>query len=82
MGGVRRMVVETTGQLQRGFEAVFGAEPELAIRAPGRVNLIGDHTDYHEGFVLPMAIDRALVLQGRRRSDRRVRVHSLALTPR
>ncbi len=73
------MVVQTLDQLQRGFEAVFGAEPELAIRAPGRVNLIGDHTDYHEGFVLPMAIDRALVLQGRRRTDRRVCVYSLAL---
>src|ERR671933_1580815 len=79
MRSARRMVLVTTGQLRRGFEAVFGAAPELAIRAPGRVNLIGDHTDYPEGFVLPMAIDLALVLQGRRRADRRVRVHSLAL---
>ena len=64
---------------RRDFEALFGAAPEVAIRAPGRVNLIGDHTDYHEGFVLPMAIDRAAVLLGRRRPDRLIRAHSLAL---
>ncbi|HET8627506.1 MAG TPA: galactokinase [Thermomicrobiales bacterium] len=61
------------------FAAAFGAAPEVAVRAPGRVNLIGDHTDNHEGFVLPLAIERATVLLGRRRADRRVCVHSLAL---
>ena len=38
----------------------FGAAPTLLVRAPGRVNLIGEHTDYNDGFVLPMAIDRAI----------------------
>jgi galactokinase len=41
------------------FRRQWGAEPELLVRAPGRVNLIGEHTDYNDGFVLPMAIDRA-----------------------
>ena len=45
-----------------------------AFRAPGRVNLIGDHTDYNEGFVLPIAIDRECVVRFRPRSDDRVRV--------
>src|SRR5712692_1556033 len=63
----------------RDFETRFGAAPEAAVRVPGRVNLIGDHTDYHEGFVLPMAINRAIFLLGRRRSDRRLRVYSHVL---
>ena len=45
-------------------------------KAPGRVNLIGEHTDYNEGFVFPIAIDRNVIIAGRRRSDRRVRVYS------
>jgi galactokinase len=47
------------------------------LRAPGRVNLIGDHTDYHDGFVLPMAIDRDCVIAFAARDDARVRVRSL-----
>lgn len=46
------------------------------VRAPGRVNLIGEHTDYNDGFVMPMAIERATWLAGRRRSDDRVVLHS------
>src|SRR5678816_4525011 len=45
--------------------------------APGRVNLIGEHTDYNDGFVLPMAIERRTVVAAAPRSDRRVRVHSV-----
>jgi galactokinase len=48
----------------------------IAVRAPGRVNLIGDHTDYNEGFVLPMAIDLASVVEGERRDDGVVRLQS------
>ena len=47
-------------QVEEAFRAEFGAEPEAVIRAPGRVNLIGEHTDYNDGFVLPMAIDQAV----------------------
>ncbi len=43
-------------RLQAGFEAAFGGSPELVVRAPGRVNLIGEHTDYNDGFALPVAI--------------------------
>ncbi|HEY2376956.1 MAG TPA: galactokinase [Gemmatimonadaceae bacterium] len=59
------------------FERRFGGRPSFVARAPGRVNLIGDHTDYNDGFVLPMAIDREICLAVRSRDDRRVIVHSL-----
>jgi len=44
------------------FAARFGHAPSLGARAPGRVNLIGEHTDYNEGFVLPIAIDRETII--------------------
>jgi len=62
--------------IEQKFQRVFGSPPEVVVRAPGRVNLIGEHTDYNDGFVLPAAIDRAITYAGRRRSDRHVRVHS------
>lgn len=62
---------------RHAFTTRFGQEPEWIVRAPGRVNLIGEHTDYNEGFVLPMAIDRAVWIAVRPRPDSLVRVHSL-----
>ena len=49
-----------------------------AFSAPGRVNLIGEHTDYNEGFVLPMAIEREIIMLGQLRNDRLVQVFDLA----
>ena len=48
-----------------------------AFSAPGRVNLIGEHTDYNDGFVLPMAIEKEIVMLGQLRNDRRVRIFDL-----
>lgn len=62
--------------LRDAFARRFGIHPRLIVRAPGRVNLIGEHTDYNEGFVLPIAIDRATFVAARARPDRTVRVHS------
>jgi galactokinase len=59
------------------FEARFGGVPTWIARAPGRVNLIGEHTDYNDGFVLPMAIDRAVWIALRARDDRRVSAYSM-----
>jgi galactokinase len=59
------------------FTQRFGSPPGAIVRAPGRVNLIGEHTDYNDGFVLPLAIDRAIWIALSPRPDRLVRVHSL-----
>jgi len=61
----------------QAFERRFGVPPSLVVRAPGRVNLIGEHTDYNDGFVLPMAIDRAIWIALRPRDDGVVHVQSL-----
>ncbi|MET4094149.1 galactokinase [Arthrobacter sp. UYCu712] len=57
------------GSLADRFEATFGAAPHGVWAAPGRVNLIGEHTDYNEGFVLPFAIDKRARTAVRLRSD-------------
>ncbi|HPU07915.1 MAG TPA: galactokinase [Thermogutta sp.] len=57
------------------FHQTFGKAPDIVARGPGRVNLIGEHTDYNDGFVLPMAIDRAIWIALRPRRDRWVMVH-------
>lgn len=49
------------GKMQTAFREKFNTEP-LVIRSPGRINLIGEHTDYNDGFVLPAAIDKALYI--------------------
>ncbi len=64
-------------QVVQAFEGRFGTGPIYIVRAPGRVNLIGEHTDYNDGFVLPMAIDRAIWIALRARDDSAVHVQSL-----
>jgi galactokinase len=67
----------TTDELRAAFKAQFNAEPDLIASAPGRVNIIGEHTDYNGGQVLPIAIDRrTLVAVGARENADRSRVVS------
>jgi len=61
--------------LARAFEREFGLTPRL-YRAPGRVNLIGEHTDYNDGFVMPMALDRSTWVAVAPRDDRKIVVQS------
>jgi galactokinase len=64
---------------REAFQQAFGYPPQGLFRAPGRVNLIGEHTDYNDGFVLPMAIDRAVWMAAALRSDRQVRLRAVTL---
>jgi galactokinase len=63
--------------LADAFQSLWGATPRV-YRAPGRVNLIGEHTDYNDGFVMPAALEFATWAAILPRPDRRLRVHSLA----
>ncbi|MCE9840780.1 galactokinase [Proteus sp. G2618] len=58
----------------RSFSSIFGYVPTHFIQAPGRVNLIGEHTDYNDGFVLPCAINYQMVVAAAKREDNIIRV--------
>ncbi len=62
------------------FEDLFDGPAETTADAPGRVNLIGEHTDYHDGFVLPMTIPQRTRVELRRSTDRRVRAWSAGVS--
>jgi len=61
-------------QLNNFFSAAFDHEPTLVVQAPGRVNLIGEHTDYNDGFVLPAAINYSTWIAVSARNDRELHV--------
>ena len=63
--------------IEEKFLETFGAEPDLVAAAPGRVNLIGEHIDYSEGFVLPFAIKDRTLAAARKRDDSIVRIASV-----
>src|SRR5215216_8102133 len=58
------------------FHQVFGDKPARLFRSPGRVNIIGEHTDYNNGFVLPAAIDKAIYVAVSPRGDDRISLYS------
>ncbi len=64
-------------QVVEEFTRRYGTAPTLVVRAPGRVNLIGEHTDYNDGYVMPLAIDRAVWIAARPRGDSYVTLYSM-----
>ena len=66
--------------IRQEFESRFGYSPDFVIRSPGRVNLIGEHTDYNDGFVLPMAIDRSIWMAVKMRDDQKIILDSADFT--
>ena len=71
--------VARRGSVAARFREKFASEPELWARAPGRVDLMGSHTDYNLGFVLTLPISRDTWIAARRRDDGVVRIHSMNL---
>jgi galactokinase len=62
--------------VREGFEELYGTAPEGVWAAPGRVNLIGEYTDFNEGFVMPLALPHTAVAAVSRRTDGVLRLHS------
>src|SRR5690242_11063190 len=65
----------TIQEIAAAFEHLYGGQPRI-YRAPGRVNLIGEHIDYNEGFVMPAAINFSTFVAIRKRDDATVKIHS------
>tara|TARA_R110000868_G_scaffold410505_1_gene698749 strand:- start:37094 stop:38230 length:1137 start_codon:yes stop_codon:yes gene_type:complete len=66
-----------TNQIAENFQQFYKTKPEFIVRSPGRVNLIGEHTDYNDGFVLPMALDREVLLAFTPRDDQHIHIRAL-----
>lgn len=69
-------VLEQKGLVRALFEQQFKCSAELVSHAPGRVNLIGDHTDYNDGFVLPTAINYGTTIAASKREDNVVKIYA------
>ena len=67
-------------KIRNSYSRHFAGDP-LLVRSPGRVNLIGEHTDYNQGFVLPAAIDKGIVLAISRNNQGMIRLHSVDMQP-
>ena len=72
-------MIALKNKVEVGFDAAFGDAPALIAAAPGRVNLIGEHTDYNDGFVMPMGIGVGTLVAARPRTDGVLRVAALDL---
>ena len=66
-------------RVETGFAETFGGKPDGRWWAPGRVNLIGEHTDYNDGFVLPLALEQGVAAAARPADGPVLRVHSAQL---
>ncbi len=72
MSSISSLVATAADQYKKGF----GANPDCAVFAPGRVNLIGEHTDYNDGFVLPLALPYRTVVVGSKSPNKMTTIYS------
>ncbi|MBX9783674.1 MAG: galactokinase [Chitinophagaceae bacterium] len=64
--------------LSAQYYSVFHEPAEITLRSPGRINIIGEHTDYNDGFVLPAAIDKAIFIAAAKRTDSQIHLYAEA----
>jgi galactokinase len=64
-------------QVKDTFRRVFNSEPQIVVKSPGRINVIGEHTDYNNGFVLPAAIDKGVYIGISSRDDNNIELYSV-----
>ena len=64
-------------QIKDTFKSVFNSEPQIIVKSPGRINVIGEHTDYNNGFVLPAAIDKGVYIGISAREDDKIELYSI-----
>lgn len=69
----------TPASIQQEFAKFFKKESDFIVKAPGRINLIGEHTDYNDGFVLPAAIDKAIYFAVSQRTDNQINIYATDL---
>ncbi len=69
-------IKEKALSLKSTFQDVFQREPQINVSAPGRVNLIGEHTDYNEGFVLPAAVNMHIIILSALREDKKINLYA------
>lgn len=64
-------------QIKDTFQRVFNSKPQIIVKSPGRINIIGEHTDYNNGFVLPAAIDKGVYIGISTREDNKIELYSI-----
>ena len=64
-------------QIKDNFAKLFHSTPDIIVQSPGRINLIGEHTDYNNGFVLPAAIDKGVYIGIKMRTDQNINLYSI-----
>jgi galactokinase len=69
-------IKEKAFKLKNSFQDIFKKAPQIYVYAPGRVNLIGEHTDYNEGYVLPAAINLQIIVLSTPRNDKIINLYS------
>ncbi|MCP9761629.1 galactokinase [Lacihabitans soyangensis] len=73
------MSLDISKKIEESYVSLFGKNSDIKIKAPGRINILGEHTDYNNGFVMPSAIDKAIYFSIGKREDSKICISALDL---